>query len=322
MLGPGAVGTLLGGLLQHGGHHVTLVGRRSVLQANQAVRIIHPGGWLLVEGLRHAHGANASGKGGAGADAWLVTLGRQHLRAVRRPDFTGLVAGEGPVFMLNSDPLEAQRLALPRERTRFGLTLTSAVKLQEGEVELAASQSTLVVEKHPDCQELFGALEGFGFQVLEVDDALPFLSSFFLYQLLFLPVALCNLTLSSFLAAPEGRELARNILREGFLTMEKADQPVASLPLLDPRELLGRLEKKPSSFQVNQDRPDREYNSVLQSYLRGRQMESAFLNRRLVEMASAAGVHLVWNWRVVQKAGRVAGAGFYRDPGELLHSLE
>ena len=70
------------------------------------------------------------------------------------------------------------------------------------------------------------------------------------------------------------------------------------------------------------DLPDREYNSVLQCYLRARQLETSHLNRRLVEMASAVGVHLIWNWRVVQKAGRVAGAGFYRSPGELLRSLD
>jgi len=322
VLGPGAVGTLLGGLLQIGGHHVTLVGRRDVPQPERPVRIIRPEQWLLAEGLHYARITEAGRDKGRRADAWLMTLGRHHLRALRRPDFAGLVEGDGPVFMFNCDPVEPQRLALPRERSRLGLTLTTAVKLQEGEVELSASKSTLIVEKHPDCRDLFGPLGSFGFEVLEVDDALPSMSSFFLFQLLFLPVALCNLTLSSFLSAPEGRELARDILLEGFLTMEKAGQSLSPLPVMDPRELLGRLEKRQASFQGNQDRPDREYNSVLQSYLRGRQLECAHLNRKLVEIASAAGVHLVWNWRVVQKAGRVAGAGFYRNPGELLRSLE
>jgi len=83
-----------------------------------------------------------------------------------------------------------------------------------------------------------------------------------------------------------------------------------------------RLERKPSSFELTRDLPDRAYNTVLQAYLKGRQTEAAHLNRRLVEIASSAGQHLVWNWRVIQKAGRVAGAGFYRSPGELLRSLE
>jgi ketopantoate reductase len=316
VLGPGAIGTLLGSLLRVGGHDVTLVGRRKTGQEDRPVRLVLPDGWLLAEGLRHEKAERG------GTDAFLITLGRHHLRALRRPDFTRLVSGEGPVYMLNCDPSEAERLALTPERCRFGLTLTTAVKLQEGEVELASSRSALIVEKHAIGRQLFDCLEHHGFEVLEVDDALPFLGSFFLFQLLFLPVALCNLTLPAFLAAAEGRELARNILLEGFLTMEKSGQPLAALPMMDPQDLLTGLEKKPLSFQVDQDQPDRSYNTVLQAYLRGRQVETAHLNRRLVEIASSAGLHLVWNWRVAQKAGRVAGAGFYRDPAELLRSLQ
>ena len=319
VLGPGAIGTLLGGLLRSSGHDVTLVGRREPSQPGRPVRIILPSQWLLVEGMRYAR---VTGETPRNVDAFLVTLGRHHLRALKRPDFARLTAGQAPVFLFNCDPAEPQRLALPAERCRFGLTLTTAVKLHEGEAELAAAKSTLIVETHPDCKGIFGGLERFGFEVLEVEDALPLMSSFFLFQLLYLPVALCNLTLSAFLAFPEGRELAKDVLLEGFLAMEKAGQPLAPLPLMDPHELLTRLEKKPSSFEGSEDKPDRAYNAILQAYLRGRQVESAHLNRRLVEIASSAGQRLVWNWRLVQKAGRVAGTGFYRDPGELLRSLE
>lgn len=320
LLGPGAIGTLLGGLLRLSGHEVTLVGRREAAFPDRPLRIIHPSRWLLAEGVRYARNTTARAES---AEAWLVTLGRHHLKAVRRPDFSRLVgSGDGPVFFFNCDPAEPQRLALAPARRRFGLTLTTAVKLQEGEVELAAEKSALIVEKHAFNEELFGPLADFGFQLVEVEDALPFMTSLFLYQLLFLPAALCNLTLSSFLVTREGRELARNILQEGFLTMEKAGQPLAELPIMDPLELLGRLEKKPASFEAWTNRPDRAYNSVLQACLSGRPVESAHLNRRLVEMASSAGVHLIWNWRLVQKTGRVSSIGFYRDPRELMHSLE
>ena len=310
---------MLGGLLSLSGHDVTLIGRRQTGQESRPVRIVRPDGWLLADSIRHSHGGDTAPRA---AEATLVTLGRQHLRTMRRPELLRLVAGDGPVYLFNCDPAEAERLAVPRERRRFGVTLTTAVKLQEGEVELAAPKSALIMEKHPIGQQVFSCLGSHGFEIQEVDDAVPFLNALFLYQLIFLPVALCNLTVGAFLAGTDGRELARNILREGFQTMEKAGQALAPLPIMDPQDLLTRLEKKQGSFQANQDVPDRAYNTVLQSYLRGRQLEIAFLNRRLVEMASAVGLHLVWNWRVVQKAGRVASAGFYRDPAELLRSLQ
>lgn len=318
LIGPGAVGTLIGGLLRLNGHDVTLVGKSAEKQPAAPLRIIHPSGWMQAEGLRFV-GPEAARDG---AEAWIVTLARHHLHGMRRPDFTRLTGGgDGPVFFFNCDPAEPERLALPPERTRFGVTLLSAVRLQEGEVELAAPDPVLIVEKGPESDTLFKGLGAHGFRVLAVDDALPSMWSFFVFQLLFLPVALCNLTLPAFLASADGREVAGSIIREGLLTMEKLDQPLAPLPVMDPRDLLQRIEKKPTAFESAKNAPDRSYNSILQALLTDRPVEATYLNRRLVEMASSAGVHLTWNWRVLQKAGRVTSLGFYKDPGELLRSL-
>jgi ketopantoate reductase len=103
--------------------------------------------------------------------------------------------------------------------------------------------------------------------------------------------------------------------------MEKAGMPMAPLPLMDPRELATKLQKKPGSFDSDTGRPDRGYNSLLQCSLKGRPTEAAQLNRRIVEIASAAGFQLTWNWRILQKVSRVSSLGFYRTPAELLRSL-
>jgi len=318
IIGPGAVGTLLGGLLRMKGHGVTLLGRRPAAPPGRNFRIILPSQWLLVEGVQEKDQADHAEK----PDAFLFTLGRHHLHAFRRPDFLHLIGkGDAPVVMFNCDSTEPERLAVPAERLRFGLTLMHAVKLQDGEVELPTASPAIIAERSPVIDNCIKQLGGFGFQFMAVDDATPYMDSFFITQLLYLPVAMCNLTLPVFLASPEGRELALSILREGFLTMERLGRPLARLPMMDPRDLAARIEKKPASFESGRDRPDRSYNSVLQSYLRGKPTEAAQLNRKAVEMASATGLHLAWNWRVFQKAGRVASLGFYRDPAELLKAL-
>jgi ketopantoate reductase len=210
---------------------------------------------------------------------------------------------------------------VPADRVRFGLTLLNAVKLQAADVELTTEKPALVFERSPAVNQLFRGLAGFGFQLFPVDDARPYMNSLLVAQLLFLPVAMCNTTLTGFLAVPQGRELAARILSEGFAAMERAGMPLAALPLMDPRELAARLEKKPASFEAPPPSPDREYNTVLQSLLKGRPTEAGQLNKRVVELASSAGLHLTWNWRILQKASRVSSIGFYRDPSELLRSL-
>ena len=329
VVGPGAVGTLLGGLLSLKGHTVTFRSRRAPAAAasSERLRLILPDRWLSVDGTHFA----GPGMPGRKPGALLVTLGRHHLHAVRRPDFPRLLGStnalpEAPIIFFNADPEEPVRLGLPAHQGpgsawSLCLTLLNAVKLQDREAELTTEDPTIVAEKGSPACELLAGLSGFGFRVLAVDDAVPYSNSLFVTQLLFLPVAMCNTTLLRFLSFPEGRELAEAILSEGFEAMERAGRPLARLPASDPRELLARIQRKPGSFSRFRQIPDRSYNTVLQSYLRGRPTEASQLNRKAIEIASGAGLHLDWNWRVLQKAGRVVSVGFYDAPADLVKSL-
>ncbi len=333
IVGPGAVGTLLGGLLASRKHRVMLLGKKSpggdegrgparsgprVGSARAAhVRVTHPGGWVSAEVQR-----GGPAEAPASPDAVLVTLGRQHLHVLRRPDFSRLVGtNDSPVALCNCDPSELERLALPAGRQRLCVTLLGAVREQEGDVELVTEKPLVVYESSRVLDRLFRDLAPFGVQGVAVADARPHLNSLLVWQLLYLPVAMCNTTLGVFLSFAEGRELAVGLLTEGLEAMEKAGLPLAALPAMDPRELLGRLQKKPESFGPLPQQPDRSYNSLLQGLLAGRPTEAPQLNRRIVEIASSAGLHLTWNWRILQKLSRVSGIGFYRTPADLLHSL-
>ena len=317
IVGPGAVGTLLGGLLQLSGNSVTLRGRRTLPADAEPLRVVLPGGWLLVEGLRREGPEDPV----ENPDLFLVTLARHHLHAVRRPDLLRLIGDSAPVAFCNADPAEAERLAVPSGRAVRFLTLWNAVKLQETEVELTTEQPALVVERHPVMLDAMQGMAAHGIRVIPVEDARSFGNSLFLYQLLFLPVAMCNTTLETFLSVPEGRELALRVLQEGFSAAERASLPVSRLPIQDPWDLASRLEKRPAVFDGEKHLPGRAYNSVLQSYLLDRPSEAAQLNRRIVEIASDVGLHLTWNWRLFQKASRVASVGYFRDPAELLRAL-
>jgi ketopantoate reductase len=318
VVGPGSVGTLIGGLLSLKGHRVVLRGRQQRQTGGWPVRILLPDRWLLADRLSFESPEDPVQE----TDLVLVTLGRHHLHAVRRPDFQKIIGPSGsPVAFFNSDPAEPDRLAVPGERVSFCATAMNAIRLQEGDVELSPGLPVVIHQKNPLLGRALSGLASFGFKVLAVEDPRPYANSLFIFQLLFLPVAMCNTTLAGFLSFPEGRELAMNILGEGFATLEKADMPLAPLPAMDPGELAGRLAKKPGSFETGIEQPDRQYNSILQSYLNGRPIEAAQLNKRVVEIASAKGLHLTWNWRLLQKASRVASMGFYREPADLLRSL-
>ena len=311
VIGPGAVGSLLGGLLRIGGHAVSLVGRRGARE-DGALRLVLPSGWKTASGFT----APAPEE----PDLAMICLGRHHLAGVRRGGIA-LPPGARHTVFWNVDPVQPSRLGIAADQWSPGVTLLSAVRLQEGEVTLAGERPVLVVERRLGVAAALRGLGRHGFTVSEVEDAVPYLDALLVYQLLELPAALCAATIPYFLSFPEGRELAAEVLAEGLKTMDRAGRTLARLPVMDPRDLLERIERRPQAFDRARDLPDQSWPPLLQAVFAGRQHEARQVTKRIVETASDAGLTLTWNWRLFQKAGRVVSVGFFRDPAELARAL-
>jgi ketopantoate reductase len=116
--------------------------------------------------------------------------------------------------------------------------------------------------------------------------------------------------------------VAAGVLQEGLATLHRLGRKLRKLPFMDPQELLAVMQKRPGELAGRAARPDRAYNSLLQSILRGRKTEVRELNEKLVRMATDAGVDPRWNWRLVRKLSRVTQVGFYGSPAELCRALE
>lgn len=311
VVGPGAVGSLLGGLLRVEGHTVTLVGRSGPV-ADAELRIALPSGWRIARGF--------AAPAPSAPDLAMVCVGRHHLAGARRGELAVPPEARHVVFW-NTDPAQPPRFGLPRDRWSAGVTLVSAVRLQEGDVTIAGERAVLVVERRSGAVVALRGLRRYGLSVVEVEDALPHLDAALVYQLLELPAALCAATIPWFLSYPEGRELAKAVLTEGVKTMDRAGRALARLPVMDPRDLLERIDRRPQDLDRARDLPDQAWPSMLQDFLTGRPNEAREITKRIVELASAAGLSLTWNWRLFQKAGRVASLGFFRDPAELARAI-
>ena len=311
VLGNGAIGSLLGGLLA-ADNRVRLIG--SSAGGATRIRLILPDRWLsAIADSSHSPGDT---------DLLIVSLGRHHLRALKKETLRRLADPQrAHVVFCNCDASEADRLAVPAASRSLALSLTEAVSLQDGDVEVGPKGVTLVVQEGTPVAEALSQTERFGASLLRAADVEAYLNAFFVYQLLFLPVALCNTTVRLFLCHADGRELARRILEEGLKVMERSGRPLAKLPLFDPKELLDSTVRNPASFAPARHAPNRGYSPILQDMILGKPTEARELNKRAVELGASVGLELPWNWRTYQKASRPATIGFYRDPGELLKSL-
>jgi ketopantoate reductase len=311
VIGPGAVGSLLAGLLRIDGHHISIVGRGGVLP-DRPLRVVLPSGWETA--------SNFTAPAPPDPDLAMVALGRHHLAGIRRGGLA-VPPGTGHTVFWNVDPAQPARLGFADDRWSPAVTILTAVRLQAGEATLAGERPALVVERRSGAA---AALRGFrrrGFTVTEVEDAVPYLDALFVQRLLELPAAMCAGTIPWFLSFPEGRALAVEVLAEGLKTMDRAGRVLARLPVMDPRELLERITRRPQVFDRARELPDQSWPPMLQAFLTGRPHEAREITKRIVEIASDAGLSLTWNWRLFQKAGRVLSVGFFRDPAELARAL-
>jgi 2-dehydropantoate 2-reductase len=306
VIGAGAVGGLLGGLAAEAGHEVCFAGSAVSMRelAARGLRLVLPGGRLRLRKALTADLATARWRPELG----IVALKRHQLRELGS---LPPAARAAELLVLNAD----------EGRPLLGFTLLTSMMLQHGEVELASGRSVLVLPRHAAVKELAGSWKQAGLEVVETDSPEALASSFFVWQLLFLPPALCHSTLGHFLATEPGREIAAGVLAEGLAVFRRAGRPLKRLPLHDPQELAQRLSRRPEQFAAAGLLPDREFNSLLQSILRQQKTEARELNERLVRLAAEAGLNAPWNWRLSQKLGRVVQAGFFRDPGELRRAL-
>jgi ketopantoate reductase len=317
VIGAGAIGSLIGGLFSVKGFDVFFSQNPGYeeISPSHILRIILPDRWLTVEGICK----NGSRK----AEMLFVTVKRHQLKSLTKEYLSQcMLHSESEILFFNCDRYDMSHI--PLEDTTFSicLSLLCAVKLQPGDVELCSTTSYLIIEKKKHLKKLFSLLKDFGIQVFYVDDIEPYANSFFLSQLLFLPVAMCNTTLTNFLSYREGRELAIRVLHEGIKTFEKSSMPLGKLPVMDPQELIIKLQKKPKKFDTARYKSDRAFNSLLQSILLEKQTEVKELNGRLIIMAKEAGVDPAWNWALMQKLPRVQRLGFYMNPAELLKGIK
>jgi len=315
IIGDAPVATVLTGLLAEEKHEVAWnpgpAGSRrlKLLKRRKEIRLVLPQGWIRTE----AFSLSSSTKVRAEELGVVAILGRSLGERVGSKGST--------LLFLDCDPGVPDILAAPGATVFEGVSLLDTFELDPGSVEVATLRPWLVVEKNPLLRELKLCLKSRNISVLEVDDLLPYRNSLFLWKLLSLPVAMCHSTLKHFLSYREGREIAAHVLDEGMGVLARKAVELKKLPIMDPRDLLQKLEKKPGEFDRVRDLPDRSFPSALQYVLLGEGSVARGFNDRLIRMSSQTGVDPRWNWGLTRKLSRVLRVGFYRDPVDLYNAI-
>jgi len=300
--------------------------RLKALKRRKEIRLILPWGWLRTEGFQLSSSPllKAGELGVVARRTRAVPTGfTRAMPAIPQ----GVNGGRNKILLvLDSEPEEqdarsAQRSLVPGTTVLRGIGLLEALEWDPGVVEVTSPQPRLIVEASGRLGELQRCLKARRIAVQEVGDLAPYRNALHIRDLLALPVALCHSTPGNFLSYPEGREIAVSLLEEGLQLYAHRGLPLGKLPLLDPRDLLQRLKRKPQEFDKVRTFPDRAYGEALQHLLAGDARAAKQPHDRIVRMSAQTGIDPRWNWAVAQRINRVLRVGFYRDPVELYNAL-
>ena len=323
IIGDAPVATVLTGLLAEEKHEVVWnpgpagFRRLKLLKRRKEIRLVLPQGWIRTE----AFSVSSSMKVRA-EELGVVAMPERSLGELKSAGAGERVGSKGSTLLfLDCDPGVPDILAAPGSTVFQGLSLLDTFELDPGSVEVATLRPWLVIEKNPLLRELKLCLKSRNISVQEVDELLPYKNSLFLWKLLSLPAAMCHSTLKHFLSYREGREIAARVLDEGMGVFARKAVELKKLPIMDPRDLLQKLEKKPEEFDRVRDLPDRSFPSALQYVLLGEGSVARGFNDRLIRMSSQTGVDPKWNWSLTRKLSRVLRVGFYRDPVDLYNAI-
>lgn len=143
----------------------------------------------------------------------------------------------------------------------------------------------------------------------------------FLYHLLYLPAALCGISVEHFLSYPEGRKIARKVLQEGRKCLEKMSVSVKKIPLKDSNLILKNIELKDVVYNNNRYLPGRKINPLLSAVFKNQQVPIQAFTGHFLIMAKENAVEASWNMRLEQRLNRVMCYDFFKDPAALLSHI-
>lgn len=321
VLGAGAVGSVLGGLLARAGEEVTLVGRRRHVQAIRAngLRILTPRGELVCT-------PNAEEELDRRPDIALVTVKTQDLVALVR-GCAGYLSGIPVVLFQNgvrADELAAEILG--KGHLSSCVVLFGATYLEPGRVIYGRPGNLVLGEPygaHRDRTRQIATLLARAVRTEITNDiAGAHWAKLVVNEVNALPAA-TGLTVQELLKERAAQDALIHTLREAITVIRAGDIRLAPIPGA-PVGLLNTLVRLPLPiarllpFLMSRTMGNiPALGSTLQSIKRGVSSEIDYLNGEIVALGDRLGIATPWNRALVELVHRVEKSGQFVTLGEL-----
>jgi 2-dehydropantoate 2-reductase len=327
VIGLGAVGSIVGGLLAKSGENVVLIGRKNQVDIiNQnGIRISGIDGSLLIENV------HASSDLSSLEDVDLIII------CVKSYDTQNLannlkqhVKESALILSLQNGVKNSSVLnKITGNKAISGVVLFNALYSKPGEVTLTIRGGLLIENETSFSEAIEGLINSFKIEGLSSKSAESiegFQWSKLIVNLQNAVTALTGQTIKESIIDPNSRSILIATMKEGMYVLERSGISIKTLPDMDPKRIINRLSSyNPILLRIGSKlmRLQNARTSMWQSLSRGKPTEIDYINGEIVNLARMNNLKAPINTKLVELVKKAEKSHLTKsfEPSELKELL-
>jgi 2-dehydropantoate 2-reductase len=329
VIGLGAVGTVVGGLLIHAGEDVVLIGKPPQVDKLQNQGISIKG----LKGISRVHVDEVSSDLAKvkKVDVIFICVKSQDTAALAKQLGKHLKSTALLISLQNGVHNSTVLKSITRQQALAGIVLFNAVYQVPGKVEVTI-KGDILLEHDPDQQEMLQGISSLfsknEIRIKVMDDIRGYQWSKLLLNLQIAVTALTGQTIKVSILDPDTRDILVATMKEGLQVCKQAGITLHILPGVDPQKMIWRLSALPplllkagSHFMGLKEGAR---NSMWQSLSRGKPTEIEYINGEIVKLAQQHNLKAPINEKLVDliKQAEKTHATTSFQPKDLKRCLE
>ena len=305
VIGLGAIGSIIGGLLTKSGEDVVLIGKKNQVEIinQKGIRIDGIHGSIVVENVHASTDLSLLGN----VDVVIICIKSQGTQNLAN-DLRKFVNKSALLISLQNG---VRNLKILREATGnkavSGAILFNALYSRPGEVELTIKGGLLLEadnSSYDTIKYLVNSLKKEGLDVKIVDDIEGYAWSKLVVNLQNAVTALTGQTVNESISDKDSRGVLIATMEEGLNVLEQSGISIKTLPDIDPRRIIRRLSLFNSALLKIGSRMMKikanARTSMWQSLSRGKPTEIDYINGEIINLAKKNNLKAPINTKLVE----------------------
>ncbi len=302
VIGIGAVGSIVGGLLAKSGEDVTLIGKPYQIDVvkQKGLKIIGVNGATILKEIKVSKDLLLV----KNADIVFICVKSQDTKQLAN-DLKNILNKSTLIISLQNGIRNTQVLKdITGNEVLSGVVLFNALYEKPGEVTLTIRGGILLEKNNENLDILVKSFYKAGLKVTLVDNIDGYLWSKLILNLQIAVTALTGQTIRQSIANKDTRCIIVATMTEGINVVQKSNIKLEVLPEIDPKKLIKRFSSLGSFFLIIGSRligvKKDARNSMWQSLSQGKQTEIDFINGEIIALAKKHKMQAPINKKIVE----------------------